>query len=287
MNRIPVWKTIRYAYTFAFGEIGTIIGLIWIPMVAIGILQFLPFVLGIEQPAAGENPATAGMAALLSLIFLFVTLGLNAMIYVVVTRQALGLRQGAATFHFAFGRPEWQMVSAMLLCAVLLGAMAVAFSATVALFALFLRPEANALIATFVALYVLAGIGGLIYAAVRLGFLLWPVVVAEEKVDLGRGWALTAGNFWRAFAVILAVTAPVLVVNAISILMIGGPGLFASPPAGADFSAAMTERIAMLDSHMPALIGLGLILAPFSCGLMFGAAAGAYRALVPARGQQI
>ncbi|MEJ0044147.1 MAG: hypothetical protein WDM81_18895 [Rhizomicrobium sp.] len=33
MNKIPVGETIRFAYAFTFGEIGTVIGLVWIPLV--------------------------------------------------------------------------------------------------------------------------------------------------------------------------------------------------------------------------------------------------------------
>jgi hypothetical protein len=286
MNKIPVWNTIRFAYNFTMGDIGTIIGLIWAPMVAVAVLQFLPIALGIASLAPGMDPSTAAMGELLDLLFFFASLLLYAMIYVVVTRQALGLRQGPATLHFEVGRAEWRMLSAMLLCGLLLSVAAILLSATVALLSSLLRPDLFALAGIGVTLYILACFGGLIYAAVRLVFLLCPAVVAEEKVDLLRVWSLTAGNFWRAFAVIVACSAPVIIVNTIALGVIGGPGLFAPLPPGAEFGKAMTDRAELLYSHMPALIGLALILAPFNYGLLFGAAAAAYRSLVPSAAQR-
>jgi len=40
MNKIPVGETIRFAYAFTFGEIGTIIGLIWIPTLINAVATF-------------------------------------------------------------------------------------------------------------------------------------------------------------------------------------------------------------------------------------------------------
>jgi hypothetical protein len=47
--------------------------------------------------------------------------------------------------------------------------------------------------------------------SVRLTFLLPAVVVAEERIGLGRAWELGGGNFWRMFAVVIAVFVPVAI----------------------------------------------------------------------------
>ncbi len=47
------------------------------------------------------------------------------------------------------------------------------------------------------ALLALPLLAGVIYFAVRLMALLFPVVVTEEKSIIVRAWTLTAGNFWR------------------------------------------------------------------------------------------
>src|SRR5215472_9111988 len=98
MNKLPVRQTIRFAYAFAFGEIGTIIGLVWLPTVLIAILQFLPYALGMQ--AQGYDGRAAGVAGLGNLAFFSLTLILYAVNAVSVTRQALELRKGAASVYF-------------------------------------------------------------------------------------------------------------------------------------------------------------------------------------------
>src|SRR5256885_4893359 len=60
MTKLPVGSTIRHAYSFTFGELGTIIGLCWLPLVLIAILQFLPYAFGGDPMAAPENAAVQG-----------------------------------------------------------------------------------------------------------------------------------------------------------------------------------------------------------------------------------
>src|ERR1700722_10353683 len=99
MHKLPVGRTILDAYRFAFGHLGTIIGLIWLPMVLATLLNFLPELSG----SVGDAPANSVAAStqiLESLAILVLTQLLYAIIYVAVTRQALGLRQGTAIVHF-------------------------------------------------------------------------------------------------------------------------------------------------------------------------------------------
>ena len=53
----------------------------------------------------------------------------------------------------------------------------------------------------------------LIFFGVRLGFYLAPIAVAEGRISIARNWQLTSGNFWRIFAVALAVFLPFLLLN--------------------------------------------------------------------------
>jgi hypothetical protein len=285
MNKISVWNSIRFAYAFTFGDIGTIIGLIWLPTLLIAVLQFLPYALGTQAPDA--DPANAATAALANLAFFAGGLILYAMNAVSVMRQALGLRHGGATIHFSLGWPEWRMLGANLLCALILGSMLLVYLAGM-VFATTLVKGMTAPVAIGAVLYTIGGICGLVYIGLRLVFLVVPVVVAEDKVDLARGWTLTAGNFWRILAVMLAVSLPLLAIQAAATIAIGGPQLFAPLPAGEEaMVAAINLRMALLDKHMPELIGLFLILAPFNFGLTLGAEAAVYRAIVPPSGRRV
>jgi hypothetical protein len=128
-----------------------------------------------------------------------------------------------------------------------------------------------------------AGLCLLLFVVLRFGFLLAPVVVAEETMSIGRGWTLTEGNFWRIAAVVLAVALPFLIVQFAVLFAVGGSDIFAPLPAGADFATALQQRMQAFDQHMPVWLGLIVFLAPFSLGLNLGAQAFAYRALVPPR----
>jgi hypothetical protein len=285
MNKIPVWKTIRFAYAFTFGDIGTIIGLIWLPTLLIAVLQFLPYALGTQAP--NQDPATNAAAALANLAFFAGGLILYAINAVAVMRQALGLRQGGATIHFALGVPEWRMLGANLLCALVLGGFLLAYLVGI-LFAMSVAKGMTLLASIGTLLFVTVGLCLIVYVSLRLVFLVVPVVVAEEKIDLARGWTLTAGNFWRIFAVMAAITLPLLAIQVIATLAIGGPELLAPlPESQSAMAAALNLRMASLDKHMPELIGLFLILAPFNFGLTLGAEAAAYRAVVPPTGRRV
>jgi hypothetical protein len=283
MNKIPVGKTIAYAYSFAFGQLGTIIGLCWLPLVLAAVLQFLPWAFGGNPMAAPGTAAEQGQHALESLASSLLMVLLYAVIYVPVTRQALGLRQGSAMVHFALGPPEFRVFGALLLfflvlvvMAIGLGMLALIGSGLVAVLG------KNPILALILALLVLAAVLGFVYAAIRLGFLLVPVTVAEAQVSLTRAWLLTAHNFWRILGVLVAALGPLYVVHLVGVLVLAGPGLFAPLPADTTAAEqAFQMRFQLLGQHMPEYLGLSLILAPFAIGLSIGAAAFAYRALAP------
>jgi len=287
MNKVPVGKTIVEAYGFTFGHLGTIIGLTWLPLVAMAVLQFLPFALGHDSSAFPENATAQGQRALEGLATSLAVLLLQAMIYTVVTRQALGLRQGTAIVHFALGAPEMRVFGAMLLLILVIGVMALGLvllaSAGVAV-GVWVGKGSPAAIAISLAL--VAVLCAFFYAVVRLGFLLVPVTVAENHISLIRGWILTKGNFWRIFGILLAVIVPVAILQfSIMAGLIGPDQLFAPLPKNPqDAAKAFDGRILALQKHMPLWIGLNLIIAPFMFGFHAGAVASAYRSLVPSGG---
>jgi hypothetical protein len=117
------------------------------------------------------------------------------------------------------------------------------------------------------------------YVFVRLFFVLAPVTVAEEQVNLGRGWQLTAKNFWRLFAILLATVGPVFVLIMICEAFVLGPDSV-MPHSDGSF-AATAARMDQMRPHLPVLYGLSFVFSPFLFGLVLGASAFAYRALVP------
>lgn len=280
MPKLSVAGAIRFAYTFVFEQIGAIIALVWLPLLIVAVLQFLPYAIGTAWPA-GTAVEQAGASAL-NLAFSAAALVLYAMNCVAVTRQALGQkRKSEGAVHFALGWPEWRMFVAIVVggfvIVAAIGLYALGGSAIVE------AVHSTPALAPAAIIYAIAGLFVVAFVVLRLIFLLPPLVVAEERVDLLRAWLLSRRNFWRMLAVVLAVSIPILIVECVAIAFIVGPSLFAPLPGGAAADLALRARIALFDQHMPALIGLALVLAPFSLGLTLGASVFSYRALLPAK----
>lgn len=285
MKKLPVAETVRYAYQFAFGQLGTIIGLIWAPMVAVAVLKFLPYGLGDANVSPQDNPAAAGGVMLRGLLFTLVSFLLYGCINVAVIRQALGLRTGPAIFHFSIGRPEFRLAAATLLLTVISIAMVLAFgliSVVVGTAAAASgRPQVGDAVAVSV---MLAGLCLFLVVLVRLSFLYVPSSVVENKMGLVRSWVLTEGNFWRASAVLFLVTLPAAVILFSSFFWLMGRDFTTLIPVATHLAPeALSARIdAIVERHIGTIIGINLIVAPFSIGLMLGAAAYGYRFLTGA-----
>ncbi|HEY1614448.1 MAG TPA: hypothetical protein VGF97_12230 [Rhizomicrobium sp.] len=276
MNRIPVGETIRFAYAFAFGQVGAIIGFVWLPLALAAILQFLPYALG-----TADSDGTAATVMGSAVFNLSMALGvwlLNAMNFVSVTRLALGTRESTISLYFSLGAPEWRMFMSILLCLFALVLLLGLYLATGAVLAGMLGSDIAA------AIYAAIGLVGVAYVALRLVFLVPAVVVVEGKTDLVRAWALAAGNVGRIFLVFLAVVFPILILQTVALGLLVGHGLFAPLPMDPKQAmAALEARRDLLDQHAPTVIGVALVLSPFNLGLVLGAITRAYRALAPER----
>jgi len=296
MKKIPVLDTIRFGYGFTFGHLGTIIGLIWLPMVILTVGTYFvqmqysgQFLASFEQ----GNPAAIGPAVLVLLGWSLVSFLLYAMMYTVVTRQALGLRQGQAVIHFAFGLTEIHVLGALLgmIAIIMLFLFAEALFGGIVGGIVSVAARGQPVVTPVVALLVAVLLLALVYLLVRLGFLLIATTVAENRVGLGRAWELAGGNFWRIVAVALATLLPLLLLRAAAEIAIIGPEVFlqqiaallhqAAAPA-ADTAARMresAEQMREMSEHLPLLLVLNFLLAPLAIGLTMAPAAFAYRAL--------
>src|ERR1700743_273155 len=154
-----------------------------------------------------------------------------------LAREALGLRTGNAFLQFPFGADTWRLTGAyllfyvvlivlyvlLLICAFVFGMVAHSLSGQ-------MPPAAVGLIGLALGLFVICAV---LYITVRMSFLIPPVVVAEKKISLIRTWELTKGNFWRIFAIIVALLLPFLIVEFAYIHIVYGgnflPALHAAP----------------------------------------------------------
>jgi hypothetical protein len=291
MNKIPVGQTIRFAYAFTFGEIGTVIGLIWIPTLINAVASF--FVLGSYYRTLADSFESGlppvGPEIGLPFLLAFLSMLLMAMIGVAITQQALGLRQGPAFAHIALGSAELRAFGGffglylLLVLFVIVVALAVGIAAAGGGAATTANPTMAAPVAAGIGLAALIGLLVVIYIAVRLSFLLIPSVVDGGEFGLTRSWQLTKGNFWRIFAVGLATLLPIMLVFGVVEFVILGPAFFTPDLKPATDTTASLHRMAAqmrtMQAHMPVLMGMSFVVAPLLYGLMFSASAFAYRAL--------
>jgi hypothetical protein len=294
MNKIPVGQTIRFAYAFTFGEIGTIIGLIWVPTLINALAAF--FVLRayydtlIDSFENGMPPSGAGLGWPLLLAFLAMLL--MAMIGVAITEQAMGSRQGPAFARISLGSAEWRAFGGffglyMLLVlfiaafAIIVGGAAVATASAIQS-----NPGLAGLLGAVIVLVALTGGCVVAYLVVRLSFLLVPSVVDGGEFGLSRSWLLTKGNFWRIVLIGLATLLPIVLILGIAQLILLGPGYFTPDLQHAGDAAArmrgMVTQMRAMRENMPILMGLSFVVSPLLYGLMFSASTFAYRALAGA-----
>jgi hypothetical protein len=217
MNRIPVGETIGFALNFLFGEFRTVLRLSWLPaLLAVGV-DYLSRRYALDYAPAMDPAAMAtGLVGLaVTMGSLFVTLLTSSIIMVGITRAAMGLPVERSPLHFPLGQAEWRMLGVYIIYVFAILALMFILVLFVALALMlagvrFDQPLEAQGANPPVLVVTLIGFAGLIYVFVnvlRMGFLLAAVVVAEEKGSIARAHALLKGNVWRAFLVMLALTA--------------------------------------------------------------------------------
>ena len=303
MAAIPLGKTIEASYRFAFANILSVFGILWLPslilLAAFGAVAWLvwPDIQSLQsvhfQGGSGVHFTLTdegrdrvlrvlSSAGRFAVPIGLVGLAMRAMIAVGVLEKALGRREGPAFVYFSLAAPVWRMIGAMLLagivilCAVLAAGIGVAvllwgvghFAGGISGLAKFASAAAAAV--------------WIVYMALRLVFFLPAVVVAEERIGLARAWALGRGNVWRILGLVIAVLLPAAIVaHILSRALAGGAmepqiaEIVSHAASPADALAAIMDRLRLV---WPALLVLEIVYATVVTGLGYGAMANAYKA---------
>jgi len=280
MNKIPVGKTIAYAYGFTFGNFLTVLGLSWVPLILMAIVAY--FALPTYFSSVAEIVTTGDTGPFLAaagLMFLFVATVFAGfiMIYVAIARQALGLRSGPAYFYFSLDAAFWRLLLSYLLTILIFFGGMILAGIVSGILAVFLGGVAT--VAFLIVVF------GMIYVLLRLVFLQPPLAVAEGRKVLSRSWSLSKGNFWRIFGILLAIFVPLIMVQFIMQIT-----LFSSlairpiaPDADPDEIAAyLSQFMTQLAGLLPVLLVVGTLFNAALISLLTSASAFAYRSLVPA-----
>jgi hypothetical protein len=235
-------------------------------------------------------------------IFLL-SLFVRAMIGVGVTELALGKRTGLTLVYFSLGNSVWRLLGAWILfflvmiliyIALIIFTVVVAICGGLAIKAAALPQSSNAVAIGLLAIFCgFLFVGSLIYILARLTFLIPPVVVNEQKVDLARGWQLTKGNFWRIFLIGLLLFLPLIVVGMVVFFAVFGTAIVSDMLQV--FTMAMhNTKQDIIQQHVDAMgasmraqslaiwpytMVANILLGAFYYGLMYSASVFAYRAV--------
>jgi hypothetical protein len=290
MTKIPVGKTVVSAYAFTFNNLGAIIGLIWIPMLAVTLIGFFAqstYVDGMLAYSASKNAADLGPGFMWMLLFIFVALLGNAIMLVPVLQQAMGTRQGQVLYHFALGPPEWRMFGAYLALAAVVLALAIVaalLNGAATTIASMMASKASlspAMAVAGLSLIRFAVFVLFLVVVVRLAFFIPAITMIEEKIDLSRGWNLANGNALRLLAVVLLAGIPVVVLYfGIEVALFGPQAVFPEMTGTQAGAGPTVDQIRASREQMPLTEALGFFLAPLTVGINAGVVVAAYRALI-------
>lgn len=289
MIKIPVRQTIASAYRFAFVEMERVIGVIWLPIIVLTVVDyFINSTVLTARAAALETGDQSQLGPVMASQFgyLIVSLILQAMIAVAICRELLKPMERPLWLRFTLGGMEFRYLGAMLGLSALAGLVALACLVVGRVLAGMIHlpglPPGQAAIG-------MAGLIGfvlcplLIYAFVRLGALALPAVVTERGVGLERSWQMLKGNVGRMLLVMLGAGVPVMVVYLGAYVAIVGPETFLPhlDQLGdtADRLHQEAELLRQTSVRLPWIEGLDFILAPFLYGLAIGAQVFVYKTL--------
>lgn len=270
MRRIPVIAVLRDAYAFTLAHLGTIVGLVWLPMLFLTVIGFFS-----TQHLASDaitvlagNTSGARSGFLIWLGYAIASLLLQAVAYVAVVQLALGARSGAVAAYFAFGPLEWRMFGAFVSFAGLMLSLLLIGSSLLAV-----AVQTVAMLPLLVVVFY----GAMAILTARLFLLLPAIAVTDSGPVLRRVWQVGAGNFLRLVVVLLAIVIPLGLLAIL--LMVPVASHFPPPAPDNDMARQQMAMMQWLRQVLPYVWGLFFLMAPLMTGLFGGASVSAWRAL--------
>jgi hypothetical protein len=304
MGQIPIGRTIAETLGFTFGRYFSVLGVVWLPILLLGVAYYytiMPFIEQIamvaraaalhpHQPPPQPNIASFNrMAPVLNLVAILTMAWMQAG----VTKTALGLRRTFPFAYIAFGMDELRLVAANLvifalaygaIVAVALVVLAVAgIGAALASGGLMLADDQ--LLMKSWGIYALIGaiaVAALtfLYFQIRLTFFLAPITVVEKRFGLWRSWEMTRHTVWPIVAVILVIVLLFLAVEIALTAIVAVPvGMAIADAVKTGASADPLTVFKPLKPFLPFVGLLFLLVMPLFIGLQVGPSAFAYRAL--------
>jgi hypothetical protein len=261
MNKIPIGQTIAFGYAFVAAEFQSIVRICWMPSLLMVAADYLlrRYTLFYTSETASAGRALIDFFVLTGAVLLWLVS--SSIMAVGVTRLAMRRPLEQGNIYFPLGWTELRMFSAniryvLAMVGLLMGAAIVAALVLALAGAQFDQagePQLQGPAALLAYGVVAVVFGYLAVAAVRLAFFLPAIVVTEDK-GLQRAYIATQENVWRVLVVLVAISAPLILVSAlcdaaILIAAFGGDAL-------ADDPTAVFENLEVAAAAQPLAWGL-------------------------------
>lgn len=272
MAKIPVGRTVAYAYGFAFKNFWTNLKVIGAPLViywvgAWALSQY--YLMPLIAPSADGSFVKAWHSPIFIAYFLSMFL-FSAAIMSLLTAESLGVREQRSYVYWLIGAPVWKMLLAFVLCylAMILFALFVSLIGVVLVAVAFLvmkTSDPQLLIGIVTLLIMGVVLLSMFFAAVRFGFLMAPVVIAERRVNPFRAWKLSKGNFWRLFAIFFVSFLPFIVLYAVAIYVFVDWSMFPHVPVGggpAEIAAWNGQYLAWTQAYTAKMMTYAYVIYP-------------------------
>lgn len=294
MNKIPVGETIVAAYRYTFTGLESILGVIWLPIIVMTIGDY--FVNGKFLTVMASAMDADDVAQILPMLtgvigYGLIKLLLVSVIGVGITREILAPLKRPLFLRFSLGGAEFRLMAALIGLFLLL----FLFTLTCLMIGSALGGAAGAIPGLaasqkafgFGMLLALLLSPALIYLFVRLSYLVTPSVVQDGGFGIERSWQLAKGNVWRIFLVAMAVIVPLALLDSILQSLVMGPDSLGNSmqivAQKAEQARQTAEKMRLVASHLPLLMGIEFLIAPFYYGLICSAPAFVYKALTGAK----
>ncbi|MGD0192302.1 MAG: hypothetical protein ABSD74_16320 [Rhizomicrobium sp.] len=286
MNKIPVGETISKSYEFGFTKILSVLGILWLPyLLLFAIMAGLVFLLTPELPhmlITGQFDDTYLIAAAFRLggIYWLLAYITGSMVTVGIQNKALGRHEGPVFVYFSLGAAVWRMAAAWFLATLVIILVVLLTGAAVGAIWFAAGQYMSSFAGLIRGVAISVAVLWIIYMSVRLVFFLPPVVVAEDRIGLGRAWELAGGNFWRIFIVFIAVFVPTAIgFGIVENIFVGALMPRPNIQPGMDYRQIIHMVFEQFRYFGPALLVIGIVRQLIFLGLGNGMIASSYLAV--------
>ena len=257
MASLPVFATIGTAYRFLGREFVTVLRLAWFPLLVVAVVQYLAALAALDTVAAGgvdqavASPYDLVQWVVQTVVFAIVAVSLHRFIL-------FDDRKPGQYIAFAFGRPEIIFMVLQVLAFAAYSVVGLIFVVASGGRAVSMaEPPPLGSILSFIVI-----LAALTYALVRLTPL-YPIAIAENRLDFRQGWELTHGKFWRLFMVFALGMLPLGCVIALAEGIFWG--VLAQNIKGSEFSTE--QAAAVVKGLIVYQIGIFYVFAVLASGL--------------------